>query len=281
MKSIFLPFILMLSLTAEAQKWEEGNYMIQALAGVLANAQVSDYGYTDGICFMGAWIDESNSCSWTMNLQANTSYQFLGGGDNDAVDLDIIITDSKDNVVKKDNSADNSPAITFTPTVTGKYTIKLELFACASLGSFCAIATMQKNANTLPIDNIKIVIQKLREVGEYLLEEKDVNLHFMKEKAQWCVYGAVIDNNRSSSIDYVRMGYGEHFIVSTGDKNLADVDLYIKTMSDGKTVCSDEDSETLAAVKCLTEANKNYTLKIQNSKSDGKSLIITSIFDLD
>ncbi|HRI78935.1 MAG TPA: hypothetical protein PLR06_05305, partial [Cyclobacteriaceae bacterium] len=268
-----------------AQTWSEGKFMLQALEAVLENAtastQLTSFGYTDGICFMGGWIDDSGYCSWETKLVAGTSYQFWGGGDEDAVDLDLFVLDKSGTILAKDKDADNSPLVSFTPTTTANYVIKLSLFNCAEFGSFCALATLQKGANTIPFGNIEDVMQTLEAVGETILEEKDINLKFMKIENMWSVFGAVIDEDKEAKISNLVMGQGDRFLVGVTDDNAEVINVILRTYPGSKMVCSDEEDSKLAAVRCKTTEKDKYQLTIKNAGSDGKSLMIAAIFDLE
>lgn len=269
----------------QSQTWSEGKFMLQALEAVLENAttstQLTSFGYTDGICFMGGWINDSGFCTWEMKLTAGVSYQFWGGGDEDAVDLDLFVLDKSGNVMAKDKDADNSPLVSFTPTTTATYQIKLSLFNCAELGSFCALATLQKGANTIPVGNIEDVMQSLEDIGQAILEEKDISLKFMKVANMWSVFGAVIDDGKDAGIINLAMGQGDRFLVAAADDNAEAINLVLKTYPGYKLVCSDEDDSELAAVRCKTTDKEKYTMTIKNGGSDGKSLMIAAIFDLE
>ena len=66
-----------------------------------------------------------------MELQNGKQYLFFGAARN-AADLDILIEDESKNGVAEDTKTDSVAAVEFSPTRTGKYTIKLKLHAAAN-----------------------------------------------------------------------------------------------------------------------------------------------------
>jgi len=64
-----------------------------------------------------------------------TTYKITGIGSDGISDLDIVIIDANGNEVVKDTKADNLPDVTFTPTSTGTYTIKVLAYSTSDLAA--------------------------------------------------------------------------------------------------------------------------------------------------
>ena len=142
---------------ARAAKWPNGVHMKEAVANVMVSAKtlgdLTEYGYAPGTCFLAAFIQRRASVSMNIPMDADTSYIFLGGGSKDADDVDIEVLDSRGRAVARDDDADATPVVKFTPVRSGKYTLRLTLFKADS-ACFCAVAILQRGGYTVPIQNL-------------------------------------------------------------------------------------------------------------------------------
>ena len=60
--------------------------------------------------------------SWTFSFDGGTDYIITGACDDDCRDVDIVLKDEDNNVVEKDDKADDTPVLSFKPRRDGRYT---------------------------------------------------------------------------------------------------------------------------------------------------------------
>lgn len=68
--------------------------------------------------------------SWTFSFDKGTDYIITGACDNDCKDVDIVLKDEENEVVEKDDKADDTPVLSFKPKHDGRYTIEITMSQC-------------------------------------------------------------------------------------------------------------------------------------------------------
>ena len=113
------------------QAWSDGKesglFMSEAFVRVTGNVALGKkligYGYADGICVLGGWVDENRSLTFRRQLQAGTSYMICGAGDADAQTVDLEILDAAGLICRGAPQPGPDPSVEFTPADTaGNYT---------------------------------------------------------------------------------------------------------------------------------------------------------------
>src|SRR5205823_4034770 len=89
-------------------------------------------------------------------------YLFLGAGDLDALDVDLVITDDQGKTVAEDVREAADAVVTFTPTKAGRYTMELILFKSKkNLPCVCAATILRKGGHNLPLKNLDEAVGNL------------------------------------------------------------------------------------------------------------------------
>ena len=124
----------------------QGKYVTEAaarLVKLIDKANGDGFKLHDNVFSIGGgWLKQSNN-TWvalfTVELQANKQYRFLGAGDADAKDVDLDVQ-LNGKTVAEDTGTDPAAVVNFTPGTTGRYLVRLRLFAsdnnlpCVCLG---------------------------------------------------------------------------------------------------------------------------------------------------
>jgi len=281
-KYICLYFCLIpLLLTAQppqTQEFGDGLAFVKAIALTLARASVlesnSSFGFTYGTCLLGAFIRESNFVKFNMTLQAGAEYALIGGGDDDATDIDIVVKNSAGMVVVEDRGIDNNPVVRWRAGTTGTYTFQLTLHSCAANGSFCAMTIMKQYANTLPTSNMSTALANSYRM--WRTTENLLNIKFHDKQNQWCLFGNILSPNDNQTVTNLDMGTLSHVLISAADNNARDIDLCI-TNNQGQALECDQADDPRPVVQYNTNNSYYYGVKTKNISSNGRSFIITSI----
>ncbi|MEO0044623.1 MAG: hypothetical protein RL329_4072, partial [Bacteroidota bacterium] len=231
MKIIIISLFCFFSLhSSQAQMdWTLGIYMRQSVSNTLAKGKLMElktdfhYGFSNGVCLLGAFLERSNEVSINYSMKGGVMYAFIGGGDEDVTDLDITIQDETGKILKKDDATDNNPVVEFEPYKTATYRITLKLFNTHSKNSFCSIVFLQENAQSIPIDNLGQALGKLYAYGSLVNQKRSVK--FLDLEQQWCLYGMVLAEGSAETVRNINLGEDEHRMIAAGDEKCTDIDI--------------------------------------------------------
>ena len=97
-----------------------------------ASTTVKDHGYAaDREPMMGSLASAANE-SMMVNLDGGVRYAIVGVCDNDCSDVDLRIWAPDGTKLAEDIQTDDTPVLEFTATVTGQYTLRVEMAACST-----------------------------------------------------------------------------------------------------------------------------------------------------
>lgn len=137
--------------SATAQQGQ-GQYLTEAaarLGKLIAQANRDGYEFQDNnFSIGGGWLKQSTEnwvALYTLTLQGNKKYRFLAAGDADARDVDLDIQDLKGKTLKADVGTEPEAVVNFTPNVTGKYLVRVRLYASEkNLPCLCLAVVMSE-----------------------------------------------------------------------------------------------------------------------------------------
>ena len=254
--------------------------MTQALAKVLAGAvaaeQKTNLGFTSGVTFMGAYLRPASGINWQTQLEAGKRYAFIGGGDDDASDVDLLVADGNGTVLARDQLADANPVVVFTPTSSGTHIIRLVL-ARAGRSSFCALAVLKEGGFSVPVNNLTTALKKIMEAGRVV--SRRANVRFHEEANQWALFGAVLRPGETSAVGGLTLDARQHVFVAAGDANARIFNMNL-TDPRGVVVAKDDKSDAVAAMAAQTDGSAGYRLAFSNISSSGASLVTVVILDV-
>ena len=134
-KFVFALAMLFLATNLQAQELLQGKYVNSASARLtrLVDAANKD-GYklsNNSFSIGGGWLKQNTDWTplYTIELQAGKEYRFVAVGDMDARDVDLQVRDANGNTVASDTSTAPEAIVTYTPTKSGRYMVRLRLFA--------------------------------------------------------------------------------------------------------------------------------------------------------
>ncbi|HRI61791.1 MAG TPA: hypothetical protein PK228_18765 [Saprospiraceae bacterium] len=260
------------------------DYMRQALANAiargLADERVSDLGFQKDECILGGYILAGQSINYTVTLNCDTKYGFVGGGDDDVADLDIHLYNSKGVEVAKDAKTNNYPVAIYTPVLTGSYTVKVKMFSTRTRGSFAGLIIKSDDGYNIPITLLAGAVTNLTSLIEKLYKPPVKRMGFMN--GHWVLYGCVLNEGRSKTLPKIPLSPSKlNAIIATGDQNVSDVDLFLYD-SNEKLLEEHKGPEKHAAVVYEGSSGTTYQLKMKNARSsEDRSLIMSAILEVE
>lgn len=75
----------------------------------------------------------------TYELEAGTTYMVMATCDEDCEDLDLELYDADGNFLETDDAVDPTPMISFTPEVSGLYSVNVVMYACSVESCYQAV----------------------------------------------------------------------------------------------------------------------------------------------
>lgn len=262
-------------------EWSPGKHMAKAVANVMAAARtvndLSDYGYDDGICILGAYVRRGASVSITQSLKADERYLLLGGGGDYAEDVDIHLLNADGREVASDTDTDATPIVRYTPKYTGKYTLRLTLYKGRG-SEFCALAIMREDGWDVPVSNLVKATGKCIAAGA-LINDEVGNASFHEEPNQWAFFGAVMREGDLVSLTNMTMERRRHAFLATCDGVADDVDLFVLD-NGGSVVAENVKPDAVPLVLHRTGESSSYGVRLKNEQSRRPSLVVAAILDL-
>lgn len=268
-------------MSQDLSSWSSGKHMKEAVNQTLANAitleQNSNYGFTDkSVCLLCAFQKVGGSNRITIRLNSDNQYIFMGGGDSDVTDLDIVITDSEGVEVAKDKKADNSPIVNFNPSSSNSYTVSLNLYSSnEDRSSFSCMAILIKGGYSVPVSTLDNTINNFMTIGIRANEKTGIKFHDYEN--QWCLYGNLLEEGNSNTISSIRLGDEDHIIIATGDDSASDIDLFL--LKNDEEIETDTETDSTPVLIYSTKDSERYGIKTKLiSTSKSASFVVTGIF---
>jgi hypothetical protein len=265
-----------------ADEWTPGqnmrSSMVRLLAPVSTIVDKGEYGFSQ-TAYLGALLRPGGFSFLATTLNAGTTYLFIGAGSQPARDLDIVIEDDAGRVVASDVRADAIPMVWFTPGRTGRFTLRLKL-AAANGACFCGMTLLEKGGGwQIPARNLDAAMDNMIAHCEGVASQRAAK--FLDVPGEWAVIGTILREGKSEIFSDIRLGQGRRVIVAGGDTVTRDIDLAVFEDGPKRSILNaDEDADASPLVQCVADAEKRYGVVIRNAKSDGGTMIMTALLDV-
>ncbi len=257
------------------------NRIDEALTRVVTNAKKVNaklrYGFLEQGCVFGVMMRPGGSTSESFILNAGQSYVFIGGGDNSARNVDVILRDSGGKVVGKDTERDASPFVLLKPKRTGRYTMSLRFTSGRSGTSFCAMTVLRKGGLDVPLDRLKQTVIKAALASAIIFRAVNGG-RFNQDSNTWALYGAVLVPGQSIACDPKPLRSANRGFLGVGDDRIQDLDVLLLNRS-GQTVASDTKNGAVGGLAYATRPG-SYSVGLINNASNGPSLVMAVSLEL-
>ena len=276
--------------TAAQAEWVPGKRMNTAVTRMLGKAKdimekTEDLYFADDTCIFAGFIAENESMTLTRRLNGGETYVFLGGGDNNAKDVDLELTNANDEVVGKDTDEDPNPVIKFKPKKDGVYAIKIKLEESkdSKSGSFTALVVLSTKGYNVPIDNLGKALGTLSARAENIctkVEAMDKDLYFNSGNGTIALFGAVIPKGSDLTISKMNLRQGEYVAIASADATSKDIDLYVLD-SENKVYKKDEDEDAAPVIPfSVAKQGSRAGLRVKNTDSKGPSFCMFALLKI-
>lgn len=169
-------------------------------------------------------------CTWYFN--AGQTYYVFASGDDDARDLDIYISDTKGNLLAKDETRDAAPVVKFTPKYTGAYKVGMRLYEIrdGATGSFCALTEISKAYHRVSPSSVNESLESfLSHLDDFLTKNK-TEIVYHEDDQNWLLYGEPLRLNNTAFSDERRLTRGNWGVLAGG--GASDLDIWILNKQD-------------------------------------------------
>lgn len=271
--------------TAAQADWVPGRRMEKAVDRITSKAKTiakkQDLYFAEGTCIVAGFLDKDGSMSLTRPFIGGETYVLLGGGDDNAIDVDIEIYDKSDQKVAEDTETDASPVVTFKPKKSGDFRMKVILHdANKKTGSFCALTVLCTKGYDVPVDNLSKCLGTIITRAESIDKKAGGGVIFHSGPGQMALFGAVVPEGQDLSITGMTLSKGDYVAIGAGDTVSKDLDLAVLD-SDAKVFKEDTESDTVPVVTFNAKSNGvKAGLRAKNVKSKGPSLCMFALLTI-
>lgn len=259
----------------EEDTWTPGYYMQQATDNVFEKASLmtalGGYAWNEELMLAAAIVEVGSTIALDFELQAGVSYSFLGGGDEDAMDIDLYILDQSGELVAADVEDDNSPITDFVAPYSGRYSLRLQLISGEAMTSFLAIAFMKKGGHLLEEAEQQALSEKFFASGQ-LIHSLGSGIKWNDTNNQWCLYGLVLEQQKSTTLSDLFLANSNHYIFGAANQ---DVDLLVKNDEDS-LVEEDREDDNNPILNFFASDSGAYQLEALN-KSKASAVLLLGI----
>lgn len=221
------------ALAQDETEWVPGKYMIQAVGEMLDAADTLQtklgYGYAEGACMVGTLLEPRAEYNMTRQFEKGVQYAIVAGGDEDATDIDVVISDENGNVIISDDSEERLGVVEWTPNTTGTYQIKVKLFE-ARQQSFCAFTILRKGGYTVPLQTAIDAAGKFFGDCNVIVNQVSGNgttVGFLSGDGQAGLWGCILPKGESLTMTNVVPGSGTAVMMGRGNDDNVDIDIFV------------------------------------------------------
>ncbi|MBE2186730.1 MAG: hypothetical protein IAE99_08170 [Rhodothermales bacterium] len=118
-----------IALAATAPDALAQSYVNQRLNQIVG--QMRNEGYGQSHLRTTGSLREGQMRTYTIRLTAGSRYAIGGVCDEDCSDLDLMLYDSRGNLVDQDEGTDDEPVVAVTARRTGSYRVRVRMYACS------------------------------------------------------------------------------------------------------------------------------------------------------
>lgn len=130
---ISICFLVLAAMSITGSKIHATEAGAKAEAQRIANA-LSSWGWDFRSYYSWGTLDEGESSVFKKTFYSGNEYVLVAGGCEYASDVDLEIYDGNYNLIGKDSNAGKAAAVTFSPSWTGEYYIKVKMYDATSTG---------------------------------------------------------------------------------------------------------------------------------------------------
>jgi hypothetical protein len=289
--------LLCSSAPARAQGKSDAFFLTEAIVRVTNLAKSAEnigaYGYNDGVSIVAGWVKHKGSLTLNTPLTAGTTYMFLAGGDKDATDVDLEIFDPNGKKVAWDTTAFPEAIVTYTPTVSGTYPMKLTLFdsrertSGKNVSCVCAAVILKKSGWKVAFANLDNATDNLSKllsnVDQNVARKLGKRLYLNNASGQWAVYGGVLKKGFEMSVNTMNVGSGDRLFAGVSDGTATNMDLFYLNSKGQKVKGPDPKSPLPTPYILHTPTDANHGLRIVNrdTTTGGAALVMMAVMDFD
>jgi hypothetical protein len=269
----------------DAPPWPPALKLTESVEAALGFAEDrAGYGYDGGVCLLAGYVRIGESLSFTRRLEKGESYMIVGGGDGDAVDLDLSVEDANDKTIAVDTEDDATPYVEFKAPKGGRYTVTVRL-AAARPGKRATFATLifLRRGGSPGVDpaDLRATLGRLAAGCATVKDSVQKKVAFPAGDGRWAVYGVAPEPEDPVVVPGVKFGEGERMVLAYGGAGSEDVDLAILDGS-GAVQLRDKTREPFAFLKFNEdddEAVRDVRVTNARSRKGKAALVLTAVLN--
>lgn len=288
MKRLAVVFILLL---LASSAFAVSAYLSQTgLKAAIYTGMISELGweYDGSACFYGALLEEGGSVSSSRWFERGTKYNIWAYGDEDALDLDIRVTDENGRVIAQDIDYDASPNCDFRPKKSGSYMVTITNYS--SYNDVFVFWGVMNDDYSLYYKSGEKCIDALSKMVDFFsfLDEYERDYRFFLNKT--FLIGGIMGEEDSQCYYNFSVPYDTGcYFIGFGSDEIQDFDIKLTEQweldmvnsdfeaDDYQMLCEDSDYDAVATMNGYLYSSEYYALKYRVYSSRGSGFVFTLI----
>lgn len=225
-----------------------------------------------GWCIGGAQLYHTESIDSSRYFSSSRTYVITAGGGDNARDIDLIILNSRGKEVVKDIKPNSGAMVTFRPSTSGTYTIRLRLSKSwdTSQPELCwFLVSADYGGWNVPSSVFFSALQRLI-AGTLLPASSGFSIEPIR------IYGYVMRPGESQVVDLSGLRKGQYALVAVGDDNAWDIDLEV--FQNGRRVASDMLIDSLPYCQFRT-TNGTASFKVIHDSGKDAAFVLVALYE--
>jgi hypothetical protein len=260
-----------------AVAWEE-EYVNEGIAAAVEQAKaardLTGFGLrSGGFCLLGGFIEEGKELTYTTKLQKDKAYFFIGAGDHDVKDLDLVVgaKDGSDHQVDVDDDA--TPFVFVAPSASAEYSVTMRVASGSGSGSvdFCLVIVLETGGLEGSLDTLAESAHQLNSVVAIVAEATDVELD--TAEGSFCLLGALLKDGADQKLTRSFEANRTYQVIGWADENAKDFDVDIRRDKEVITQDIDEDSTPVVTFESHKKERLGVNLSMFSSNHPAFAIV--------
>ncbi len=226
-----------------------GEGVAKAIEQASAARDLTGFGLrSGGFCLLGGFVEEGKELAYTARLQAGKGYLFVGAGDADVHDLDLVVAAKDGSVHEVDVDDDSTPFVFVAPEHTGEFTITLSLASGSGSQDFSLVIVLETDGLKGSLATLEQASHELNAVISAAAEQ--VNLGFDAAPNSFCLLGALLKDGADQTLTRSFAAHTKYVIVGWSDSHAKDFDIAVKRGKEILVQDVEDDNTPVVVFEC-------------------------------
>jgi hypothetical protein len=138
---------------------------------------------------------------------------------------------------------------------------------------------LKKGGYTVPTKNLQTATDNFLKQTKTIEPKKIVGFNFHEKESIWCLFGSILEEGKSSTLN-IQTGGGDRAFIAGADSSAKGVGLYLAD-ADKSFLKKDEEHGALPTIRHTTKDGVPHLFQVKNLSSKGPSLVLYGVLRVD